>query len=210
MSLVASRPASQGGIKTATVRGFAYIRFLNATKGFSITSGRAPDKILFRKPLHREDHEIAYMCFAYTGALPLSAFEAWAGTEILNPGGRTKEQSQLKGSTSPRPSPRRRGGIVGCPLEIPATGFAGRACAQPEATEILNPGGRTKEQSQLKRSTSPRPSPPRRGGIVGCPLEIPATGFAGRACAQPDGCDGCSFSQGEKVRMRASQKSKVS
>jgi len=43
-----------------------------------------------------------------------------------------------------------------------------------------------------------------RGRIVGCPLENPAAGLAGRASAQPESSDICSFSQGEKVRMRAS------
>jgi len=43
-----------------------------------------------------------------------------------------------------------------------------------------------------------------RGRIVGCHLENPAAGLAGRASAKPESSDICSFSQGEKVRMRAS------
>jgi len=42
------------------------------------------------------------------------------------------------------------------------------------------------------------------GGIVGRPLENPAAGLAGRASAKPKSSDIFSFSQGEKVRMRAS------
>ena len=34
-------------------------------------------------------------------------------------------------------------------------------------------------------------------------LEIRATGFAGRSSAKPETCDCCSFSPGEKARMRA-------
>jgi len=43
-----------------------------------------------------------------------------------------------------------------------------------------------------------------RGRIVGCHLENPTAGLAGRASAKPESSDICSFSQGEKVRMRAS------
>ena len=51
---------------------------------------------------------------------------------------------------------------------------------------------------------SPRPSPRGRGRSIRRHLEIPEAAFAGRASAKPELCDGCSFSQGEKVRMRAS------
>jgi hypothetical protein len=34
---------------------------------------------------------------------------------------------------------------------------------------------------------------------------LPALGLAGRTCARPEAGDVCSFSQGEKVRMRASR-----
>jgi hypothetical protein len=42
-----------------------------------------------------------------------------------------------------------------------------------------------------------------RGRTIHCPLEIPATALAGHAHAKPMPRARCSFSQGEKVRMRA-------
>src|SRR5881394_1532098 len=42
-------------------------------------------------------------------------------------------------------------------------------------------------------------------GRITCRLtRKPATGFAGRLSAKPERCERCSFSPGEKVRMRAS------
>ncbi len=54
-------------------------------------------------------------------------------------------------------------------------------------------------------SSSPRPSPPGEGESLAAALENYAIGLAGQADPKPEPNDGCSFSQGEKVRMRASR-----
>jgi hypothetical protein len=53
----------------------------------------------------------------------------------------------------------------------------------------------------------PHPSPllQGEGEISAAYLENRVAGFAGRSSTKPEARDGCSFSQGEKVRMRASQ-----
>src|SRR5208283_354059 len=58
-------------------------------------------------------------------------------------------------------------------------------------------------RSILWGSTSPRPSPPGEGESSAVAPQKHATGFAGCSFAKPEPCACCSFSLGEKVRMRA-------
>src|SRR5208283_1877162 len=58
-------------------------------------------------------------------------------------------------------------------------------------------------RSILWGSTSPRPSAPGEGESSAVAPQKHATGFAGCSFAKPEPCACCSFSLGEKVRMRA-------
>ena len=59
------------------------------------------------------------------------------------------------------------------------------------------------ERNLFKRPSSPRPSPPGEGELSAGFLKIRATEFAGQSSAEPEICERCSFSPGEKVRLRA-------
>jgi hypothetical protein len=61
----------------------------------------------------------------------------------------------------------------------------------------------------LKYSPSPQPLPKERAFTFSSSLEKMAAGFAGQPFAKQEMFKGCSFSPGEKVRMRADVKHKV-
>jgi hypothetical protein len=60
-----------------------------------------------------------------------------------------------------------------------------------------------RKRNLFKRPSSPRPSPPGEGELSAGFLKIRATEFAGQSSAEPEICERCSFSPGEKVRLRA-------
>jgi len=76
---------------------------------------------------------------------------------------------------------------------------------QLKMSPVSPPQGEAKPEAEpVRRLDLTVPSPPRRGRIIRRHPEKPATGLARHASTQPESCDGCSFPQGEKVRMRAS------
>jgi hypothetical protein len=67
----------------------------------------------------------------------------------------------------------------------------------------MRAGVKYKNQIGLHIRPHPGPLPRGEGDAFAACLKIRAMVFAGRSAAKPETCKCCSFSPGEKVRMRA-------